>query len=82
MQLLHRNDTEADCPAEMLVEWDRAIITEDREVLESTSPDAILDVGRRVEQHMPSDRPGMLMRRRLLELLREHGEEEVTRAYA
>lgn len=65
-----------------LIEWDRAIITEDREVLESTSPDAILDVSRRVEQHMPSDRPGMIMRRRLLELLREHGEEEVTRAYA
>ncbi len=50
-------------------------------MLESTSPDAILDVGRRVEQHMPSDRPGMIMRR-LLELLREHGGEEVTRAYA
>jgi phenylpropionate dioxygenase-like ring-hydroxylating dioxygenase large terminal subunit len=82
VQLLYRNDTEADCPAEMLIEWDRAIITEDREVLESTSPDAILDVSRRVEQHMPSDRPGMIMRRRLLELLREHGEEEVTRAYA
>ena len=74
VQSLYRNDTEADCPAEMLIEWDRAIITEDREVLESTSPDAILDVSRRVEQHMPSDQPGMVMR--------EHGEEEVTRAYA
>jgi hypothetical protein len=31
---------------------------------------------------MPSDRPGMIMRRRLLELLRSHGEEEVTRDYA
>ncbi len=82
VQLLYRNDTEADCPAEKLVEWDRAIIAEDRKVLESTSPDAILDVSRRIEQHMPSDRPGMTMRRRLLELLREHGEEEVTRAYA
>jgi len=27
---------------------------------------------------MPSDRPGLIMRRRLLELLRTHGEEEVT----
>ena len=82
VQLLYRNDTEADCPTSKLIEWDAAIIFEDREVLESTSPDAILDVGRRVEQHMPSDRPGMIMRRRLLELLRSHGEEEVTRHYA
>ena len=82
VQLLYRNDTEADCPAQKLIEWDRAIITEDRAVLESTSPDAILDVGRRIEQHMPSDRPGMIMRRRLLELLEAHGEAEVTAADA
>jgi hypothetical protein len=29
--------------------------------------------------HMPSDRPGMLMRRRLLALLESHGETEVPR---
>jgi phenylpropionate dioxygenase-like ring-hydroxylating dioxygenase large terminal subunit len=81
VQLLYRNDTEADCPAEKLIEWDRAIITEDREVLESTSPDAILDVSRKIEQHMPSDRPGMIMRRRLLELLHSQGEQEVTGEY-
>ena len=81
VQLLYRNDTEADCPEQTLIEWDRAIITEDRDVLESTSADAILDVSRKIEQHMPSDRPGMIMRRRLLELLRCQGEEEVTRDY-
>jgi hypothetical protein len=37
-------------------------------------------MNRKVKSHMPSDRPGMLMRRRLLERLRQHGEEEVTRA--
>ena len=82
VQLLYRNDTEADCPEQVLIDWDQAIITEDREVLESTNADAILDVERRVEQHMPSDRPGMIMRRRLLELLRSQGEDEVTREYA
>ena len=82
IQLLYRNDTEADCPEAKLVEWDRAIILEDREILESTSPDAILDVGRHLEQNMPSDRPGLIMRRRLLELLQSQGEEEVTRVYA
>jgi hypothetical protein len=34
-------------------------------------------VSRRDEQSMASDRPGMLMRKRLLALLREHGETEV-----
>ncbi len=81
VQLLYRNDTEADCPTEKLIEWDKAIIDEDRDVLESTSPDAILDVSRRIEQHMPSDRPGMIMRRRLLELLKKHDEAEVTNVY-
>jgi phenylpropionate dioxygenase-like ring-hydroxylating dioxygenase large terminal subunit len=79
VQLLYRNDTEADCPAEKLIEWDRRIITEDREVLESTDPDAALDVSMRLEAHMPSDRPGLIMRRRLLELLAAHGETEVRR---
>jgi hypothetical protein len=50
-------------------------------VLESTSPDAILDVRRRIEAHMPSDRPGLIMRKRLLELLHAHGEQEVTYEY-
>ena len=82
VQLLYRNDTEADCPASKLIEWDKIIIDEDREVLESTSPDAILDISRRIEQHMPSDRPGIIMRRRLLDLLKSQGEEEITRTYA
>ena len=82
VQLLYRNDSEADCPTAKLVEWDLAILDEDRTVLESTSPDAILDVSRKIEQHMPSDRPGMIMRRRLLEVLNANGEQEVTRTYA
>jgi len=42
----------------------RQIIEEDREILESTDPDAIVDMSRKLEMHMPSDRPGMLMRQR------------------
>lgn len=82
VQLLYRNDTEADCPAQKLIDWDAAIVAEDREVLEATDCDAILDVRRKIEAHMPSDRPGLIMRRRLLELLRSNGEEEITRNYA
>jgi hypothetical protein len=40
----------------------------------------VVDIARKVESHMPSDRPGMLMRKRLFALLREHGEEEISNA--
>ena len=58
---------------------DAAIIAEDREALETTDPDAIVDMSRKLEMHMPSDRPGMIMRRRLFELLQSHGETEIAR---
>ena len=77
-QLLYRNDAEADCPRQKLIDWDAAVVGEDRAMLEATDPDAPLDIARHVEANMPSDRPGLIMRRRLLELLRTHGEEEVT----
>ena len=82
VQILFRNDREEDCSAQELIAWDAAIIAEDREILESTDPDAIVDVSRKLEMHMPSDRPGMLMRMRLLALLTEHGEIEVPRSAA
>jgi phenylpropionate dioxygenase-like ring-hydroxylating dioxygenase large terminal subunit len=80
VQILFRNDREEDCSTRELIEWDAAIIAEDREILESTDPDAVVDVSRKVEMHMPSDRPGVLMRKRLLALLEEHGEIEIARA--
>ena len=81
-QILYRNDTEADCSTQELIDWDAAIIAEDRDILESTDPDAIVDVSRKLEVHMPSDRPGVIMRKRLLALLNEHGEAEVPREVA
>jgi phenylpropionate dioxygenase-like ring-hydroxylating dioxygenase large terminal subunit len=79
-QILYRNDREEDCSTQELIDWDAAIIEEDRAMLEATDPDAVIDTSRKVESHMPSDRPGMLMRKRLLALLREHGEEEISAA--
>ena len=79
VQILYRNDTEADCSTQELIDWDAAIIAEDRDALESTDPDAIVDMSRKLEMHMPSDRPGMIMRRRLFELLQSHGETEIAR---
>lgn len=76
VQLLFRNDTEADCSTEELIAWDKEIITEDRDILESTDPSPIIDMSKRAESHMPSDRPGIIMRKRLTKLFEEQGEAE------
>lgn len=79
-QWLFRNDTEEDCPARMLIDFDEEITREDKDILESTDPDAVVDLRRRgVEYSMDSDRPGILIRRKLMELLARHGESEVHR---
>jgi phenylpropionate dioxygenase-like ring-hydroxylating dioxygenase large terminal subunit len=79
-QWLFRNDTEQDCPAQMLIDFDAVITREDKDILESTDPDAVVDTRRRgVEYSMDSDRPGMLIRKKLMELLARHGEAEVYR---
>lgn len=77
-QWLFRNDKENDCSSEELIAWDRAILNEDRDILESTDPDTCIDTRRKVEKHMPSDRPGMIMRKYLMRLLTDHGEEEIS----
>jgi hypothetical protein len=79
VQWLYRNDSEAACSTEELIAWDKAITIEDREILEATDADACVDTSRRVEFHMASDKPGLVIRKQLLDLLRAHGEEEVHR---
>ena len=76
VQWLYRNDTEADCPAQTLIDWDGAVTAEDREILEATDPDACIDTRRRQEFHMPSDKPGLVIRQKLMALLAAHGEVE------
>ncbi|MCS6765271.1 MAG: aromatic ring-hydroxylating dioxygenase subunit alpha [Candidatus Protistobacter heckmanni] len=79
VQWLYRNDSEEQCSTEELIAWDTLITIEDRDILEATDPDACVDTRRRVEFHMESDRPGLMMRKMLHELLKAHGEEEVYR---
>ena len=50
-----------------IVAFDRKVTLEDKRILESTDPDVPLDM--RSEQHMPSDQPGLAMRRILKRLL-------------
>lgn len=78
-QILYRNDREEDCSTAELIAWDQAVIDEDKEILESTDWDAPLDASSGEEGSMISDQPGLIVRKRLLRLLRDHGEQEVRR---
>lgn len=73
-QWVFRNDTEADAPAEKVIAFDREVTIEDKRVLETTTWDVPLDMAE--ELHMPSDKPGIEMRRRFAALLAAHGETE------
>ncbi len=77
IQFLLRSDSEADAPAEKLIEFDRQVTHEDRTILEACDFDVPLSLTG--ERHMPTDRPGLEMRRMLGKLLVEHGEAEVRR---
>ena len=70
VQLLYRNDTEDAVPDPDADRLGCRVVYEDRDILEATDPDAALDLAHRTEAHMTSDRPGLIMRRRLLELLK------------
>ncbi|MEB3356974.1 MAG: aromatic ring-hydroxylating dioxygenase subunit alpha [Synechococcales bacterium] len=79
VQFCLRNDTEAETRAADAVAFDRAVTLEDKAILETTDYDVPLDA--KFEQHMMTDKPGLLMRRRLAALLKEHGETEQTLRY-
>ncbi|WP_088892788.1 aromatic ring-hydroxylating dioxygenase subunit alpha [Leptolyngbya ohadii] len=74
VQFCLRNDQEADAPAADIIAFDRQVTMEDKAVLESTDYDTPLDLT--AEQHMPSDKPGIIMRQKLAALLKQHGEVE------
>lgn len=78
VQFCYRSDSEADAPAAQVIAFDRQVTAEDRRILESTDWDVPLDQSG-VEANMPSDRPGLVMRRMLLDLLAAHGESESRR---
>jgi phenylpropionate dioxygenase-like ring-hydroxylating dioxygenase large terminal subunit len=79
VQFCFRNDTEADAPAAEVIAFDRQVTEEDKTILESTDCDVPLDQAG-AEFNMPSDRPGIVMRRTMLDLLARHGEKETRRA--
>ena len=70
VQFCLRNDSEADAKASDIIAFDRAVTLEDKAVLEGTDYDVPLDI--HAEQHMASDKPGIVMRHRLTALIREN----------
>lgn len=80
IQWVYRNDTEAECSVDEINRWDLEVIREDKVILESTDADAPVTLVRRTEENMQSDRPGVIMRQRLFQLLQDHGESEVYRS--
>jgi phenylpropionate dioxygenase-like ring-hydroxylating dioxygenase large terminal subunit len=78
VQWVFRNDTEADAKAEDILKFDRQVVEEDKAMLEATDYDVPLEQ-ESYEYSMPSDKPGVLMRRVLLDLLKAYGEVEVRR---
>lgn len=77
VQFCLRSDSEEEVPAADIIEFDRQVTAEDKRILESTEFDVALDDARGWERHMATDKPGLMMRRKLLELMREHGETEI-----
>jgi phenylpropionate dioxygenase-like ring-hydroxylating dioxygenase large terminal subunit len=78
VQFCLRNDTEAEVKAADVVAFDRQVTLEDQTILETTDYDVPLTPSQ--EQHMLTDKPGILMRRKLAALLRTQGEVEQTLA--
>jgi phenylpropionate dioxygenase-like ring-hydroxylating dioxygenase large terminal subunit len=70
IQFVYRSDTEDAADAASIVAFDRSVAAEDRRMLECADPDFPLDPN--AEAHMMLDRPGLLMRRMLADLIREH----------
>ncbi len=68
VQFCLRNDSEADAQSSDIVAFDRAVTLEDKAILESTDYDVPLNI--QAEQHMFTDKPGIVMRRRLASLIK------------
>ncbi len=74
VQFCLRNDSEAQASAADIIAFDRAVTLEDQRILESTDFDTPLAIP--AEEQMASDKPGIVMRRRLAALLNAHNEVE------
>jgi phenylpropionate dioxygenase-like ring-hydroxylating dioxygenase large terminal subunit len=77
VQFCLRNDTENEAKTSDIIAFDRAVTLEDKRILETTDWDVPLDIAQ--EQHMLTDKPGIIIRRKIAALLKAHGEVEKTK---
>jgi phenylpropionate dioxygenase-like ring-hydroxylating dioxygenase large terminal subunit len=77
VQFCFRNDSEEETSTADVIRFDRAVVEEDKYILEGTEYDVSLDP-RGLEASMASDKPGLIIRQMLRDLLTQHGEAEVT----
>ncbi|GAB4372894.1 MAG: aromatic ring-hydroxylating dioxygenase subunit alpha [Elainellaceae cyanobacterium] len=80
VQFCFRNDTEADASAESINAFDRLVTLEDKVILEGTDYDVPLVTAD--EQHMFTDKPGIVMRHKLAALIKAHTEQPATQPAA
>jgi phenylpropionate dioxygenase-like ring-hydroxylating dioxygenase large terminal subunit len=69
VQWVIRNDTEEQVPTEQVIAFDKRVSEEDREILESTDANVPLGKQEGRELHMHGDKPGMLMRKKIRQLI-------------
>lgn len=74
VQFCVRNDTEADTAAADVIAFDRAVTLEDKRILESTDYDVPLRLSQ--EEHMFTDKPGILIRKKVAALIKKYSQEE------
>ncbi|MCC3572004.1 MAG: aromatic ring-hydroxylating dioxygenase subunit alpha [Microcoleus sp. PH2017_40_RAT_O_B] len=77
VQFCLRNDTENEAKTSDIIAFDRAVTLEDKRILETTDWDVPLDIAQ--EQHMLTDKPGIIIRHKIAALLKAHGEVEQTK---
>ena len=77
IQFCIRNDTEADATTESINAFDRQVVNEDKVVLENTTYDTPIEIA--AEQHMSSDRPGIVMRQQLAALFDKYERDKYER---
>jgi phenylpropionate dioxygenase-like ring-hydroxylating dioxygenase large terminal subunit len=70
IQFVYRSDTEQDARAEQVAKFDRSVAAEDKRMLESCDSNFVLSPV--LLAHMMLDRPGLVMRRMLSELISQH----------
>jgi phenylpropionate dioxygenase-like ring-hydroxylating dioxygenase large terminal subunit len=70
VQFCLRNDRDVDTPCEEIIAFDRQVTLEDKRILESTDPDVPLLLGD--EQHMLTDKPGIMIRKKIAALLNSY----------